>query len=105
MGGFAITLGVITYEEITKCKEPPWPPRIIATGIVFGLLDIFSLVSDELASIMAIGIVAAALVTKGFNPNCGCQGNATPPCPRSCATAQPASYHALAAPAPQQMPQ
>ena len=98
LGSFAISLGIICYLEIAKCKEAPWPPRIIGTGIVFGMIDLFSLISEELASVFAIGFVLAAVVSKGFSPSCGCTGDAQPPCPHPCATAQPASYQNLAQP-------
>lgn len=95
MGCFAIVLGIICYQDIAKCKEAPWPPRIIGAGIVFGLLSLFALVAEELANLVAVGIVLAlglATITKkgGFQPECG---------PHSCATAQPSSYQSLAAPA------
>src|ERR1700751_1457685 len=85
-GSFAITLGVIVYSEIRTCKEAPWPPRIIGTGIVFGMIDLLSMVNDDLASVFAIGFVLAAIVGKLF---------VKPSCTHTCATAQPASYKSL----------
>jgi len=101
---FAVTLGVISYMEISKCKEAPWPPRIIGTGIVFGMISLAALLSEELASVFAVGFVLAALVSKGFSPNCGCPQGQTPPCKHPCATAQPSSYQSLAGPSAQQQP-
>jgi|SRR5215469_14273912 len=103
-GSFAITLGVICYMEISKCKEAPWPPRIIGTGIVFGMIDLASMINDELAAVFAIGFVLAALVSKGFSPSCGCAQGQTPPCKHPCATAQPSSYQSLAEPSAPQQP-
>lgn len=56
---FLIVLGIISYNDISKCKQLPWPPRIVATAIAFGVLDLFSFVSEELASVIAIGFVLA----------------------------------------------
>lgn len=56
---FLIVLGLISYNDITKCKQLPWPPRIVATAIAFGVLDLFSIVSGDLAAVIAIGFVLA----------------------------------------------
>jgi hypothetical protein len=82
---FAITVGIITWGDIKECHEMPWPPRIVAAGLAFGMLDIFSIVSEELSGVIAIGIVLAAIVNKGFTANCQ----------HAEATAQPASYTTL----------
>lgn len=70
VGAFLITIGVITWGEIKHCHELPWPPKFVAVAITFGLLDLFSILSEDLASVVAIGIVLAALVNKGFTVNC-----------------------------------
>ena len=36
------------------------------TGLVFAMLDLFSLLSNELAAVMAVGVVLALIVNKGF---------------------------------------
>lgn len=83
--GWVIVVGMIAYGDISKCKQLPWPPRIVAAALVFGLLDLFSALSEELAGIVAIGIVIAAVVNKGFAATCD----------HAEATAQPASYQSL----------
>lgn len=86
---WAIVVGLVIYRHIRCPGGPqlPWPPQLIAPALGFGMLDIFgAFVSDEIASVMALGLVVAALVTKGFQPVCG---------PHPCATAQPASYKNL----------
>ena len=70
VAGFALTIGTITYYDVKTCKTLPWPPRIVASALVFGILDLFSILSPELAGIVAIGIVLASLVNKGFTSNC-----------------------------------
>lgn len=85
LAGFAITVGMITYGDVSKCHDVPWPPRIVATALVFGLLDLFSVVSEELAGVVAIGVVLASIVNKGFASDCQHAG----------ATIQPASYTSL----------
>jgi hypothetical protein len=85
---FLVTIGTISWGEIKECHELPWPPKFIAAGITFGMLDLFSILSEDLASVIAIGIVLAALVNKGFTTNCQhAQG-----------TVQPASYQTLQTP-------
>jgi hypothetical protein len=86
VAGFVITLAIISYSEVSRCKQLPWPPRIIGTGLVFGLLDLFSFVSEELAGVVAIGIVLAAIVNKGFVTNCS---------HTEAGTTQPPSYKSL----------
>jgi membrane protein CcdC involved in cytochrome C biogenesis len=87
VGGFIITVGMISYYEIKNCHTIPWPPRIVATGIVFGMIDLFSIFSPELAGVIAVGFILAAIVNKGFNTSGDCQ--------HSEATIAPASYDAL----------
>lgn len=70
VGAFLITIGVISWGEIKECHELPWPPKFVGAAITFGLLDLFSILSEDLASVIAIGIVLAALVNKGFTVNC-----------------------------------
>jgi len=55
-------------------------------GVTFGLLDVFSMFNEELSGVIAIGLVLAVLVNKGFVPdNCSHQG----------CTTQPASFKSL----------
>lgn len=84
---FMICIGAITYQDVKNCQDMPWPPRIIATGIVFGILDLFSIISEELAAVIALGIVLGfgmnslpikGVALPGFGPHCDhpCQGTA-----------------------------
>ncbi len=70
LAGFAITVGMITWGDFSKCSSLPWPPRIVAAAMVFAILDLFSALSEELAGVIAIGIVLAAIVNKGFATDC-----------------------------------
>lgn len=70
LAAFAITIGIITYYDVKQCKQLPWPPRFIAAGLAFGLMDLFSFISEELAGLLALGIVLAAIVNKGFVSDC-----------------------------------
>lgn len=85
---FAIVIILISWRDIADCKELPWPPRFVATAIVFGLLDLASGLLGEVAPLVAVGIVVAALVNNTF---------ATPDCFARLAysTEQPASYQNL----------
>lgn len=76
IGGFVITAGMISYWDIHDCHELPWPPRIVATGLVFGMLDLFSLASPELSGIMAIGFMLAMIVNSKIHSVC----QTTKPC-------------------------
>lgn len=67
IGGFVLTVGTISYYEIKQCHELPWPPRIVATGAVFALLDVFSLALPELSGVIAIGF-ALAMILNTLNP-------------------------------------
>lgn len=91
---FALCAGMISYQDITKCHDLPFPPRLIGAAITFGMLDLFSFLSEELASIMALGITlgffintihppAAQKGSGGFLPgafaaNCDCRCSSTP---------------------------
>lgn len=65
MFAFLLAISAITYWHIKKCKELPWPPQYIYTALVFALLDIFSFLSEELASVTSIGFVIAIFVAEG----------------------------------------
>ena len=67
---FALAVAVIAYEDMSKCHRLPWPPRIIYTGLVFAMLDLLSLLSEELAGVMSVGVVLAIIVNKGFVGEC-----------------------------------
>lgn len=82
---FLITIITLTWADIKNCHDLPWPPRYIGAGITFGMLDLFSIVSEELASVVAIGIVMAVVINKGFKPDCMHSGG----------TVQPASYNSI----------
>lgn len=82
---FLISIIILAWRDIKTCHDLPWPPRFIGAGITFGILDMFSVVSEELASVVAIGIVLAVAVNTGFKPKCQhAQG-----------TVQPASYESV----------
>jgi hypothetical protein len=85
IAAFVVCAGMITYGDISQCKEMPWPPRIVAAALVFGLLDLFSGVAEELTGVIAIGIAIAAIVNKGFASSCE----------HAEATSQPSSYQSL----------
>lgn len=62
VASFLIVLGVVTYQEVRYCHDLPWPPRLVATGMVFLFLDLFGAVAPELAGVMAIGMVLAMII-------------------------------------------
>jgi len=66
LAAFALAVIIIAYYDVHTCHRLPWPPRIILTGLVFAMLDLFSLVSQELAGVIAVGVVLALIVNKGF---------------------------------------
>jgi hypothetical protein len=71
---FLVSIGVQSYHEIRPapngCGDLPWPPRLIYTGIVFALLDLFSGFNEDLAGVIAIGFVIAQVLNKGFITDC-----------------------------------
>lgn len=80
LGAFVIFVGIHTYWELRNCHDLPWPPHFIGAGIALGLLDLFSFVNEDLASVMAIGLVLASVVQKGFTGDCShkCTGTSAP---------------------------
>lgn len=48
----------------------PWPPRFVAVGLTFTMLDLFSVVSEGLAGVMAVGFTIAIIVN-ALNPKQG----------------------------------
>jgi hypothetical protein len=102
--GFVLAASIITYQDVKNCHDLPWPPRLIATGLFFGLLDMFSLVSEQLAAVMATGVVIGFALNTFTPVKTGGGGIAPrlgdafrPSCkPHSCTgTAQPASYQSI----------
>lgn len=59
---YAVSLGIITWDEVKTCHNLPWPPRFVGAAIVFGMIDIVGALNEELANIFAIGFVAALLI-------------------------------------------
>lgn len=106
---FVACVAAIFYFDLKKCHDLPWPPRLIMTGLVFGLLDLFSFVSEELSTVMTVGFVIALFVNKAFVGDCSHQelgtaqvkdmsflsSNVTPLPPFQ---GQPPSYSAFATP-------
>jgi len=92
LAAFVIAVAVISYEDLHTCHRLPWPPRIIFTGLFFGLTALLSILNEELAAVVAIGAVLAILVNRGFVGDC------TPI--TAAATTQPASAAFLVSPTP-----
>ena len=77
---FAIALGIISWKDITKCHQMPWPPRFIGAGLTFGMLSLLYDFSEEFANVLAMGFLVALVVSGVKNPNCN-HGNCGTPCP------------------------
>jgi hypothetical protein len=79
---FMITVAFISYFDVKdrKGKDLPWPPRIVATGMVFAMLDLFGGFQPELSSVMAFGFMIAIIIAAKLKPtviNCKCLSQAT----------------------------
>lgn len=78
---FAVTVAWIIFQDIKQCRRLPWPARIIAVGILFGILDLVSLLNEELAGVVAVGMTLAALVNTQpggkLAPDCNPTGTAS----------------------------
>lgn len=98
---FLIAAGTISYYDLKKCKMLPWPPRLIKTGLVFGILDLVSIFNEEIAGVTAIGLVIATFVQNGWvsdceHPQATGQPQKTKFIGNSLATPQPQSYSQFA---------
>ena len=71
IGGFVVVAGYISYNEVKYCHEMPWPPRIVATGLVFAFLELFSGFAPELAAVIAIGFALGMIVNNKILVNKG----------------------------------
>ena len=78
MYAFLLAISAITYWHIKKCKELPWPPQYIYTGLVFLLLDVFSLFNEEISGVTSIGFVIAIFVKEGWIADCEHGGTGQP---------------------------
>lgn len=88
VGSFAVVLAIITYGDLRTCQELPWPPRFMATGLVFGILAALGDAIGDLAPVVAVGLVLAALINRGFRqPDCNAR--------LAAATVQPSSYQVV----------
>jgi hypothetical protein len=72
-----LTVGAIVYYDMKDCHRLPWPPRIIYAGIAYGLLDLLAFFSEEIAGVMAIGIVIGTFVTNGWKADNPCPGTSS----------------------------
>lgn len=63
--GFVVVASMITYKDLKGCGQLPWPPRFVATGLVFSLLDIMgaSETLSPLSAVMAVGFVIAMVIS------------------------------------------
>lgn len=68
--GFVLSVTIITWMDLKECHQIPWPPRIVACAITFSLLDLFSDISAELASVVAVGFILAMIINKGYVADC-----------------------------------
>lgn len=65
---FALVILLISYNDIVGCRQQtgspdlPFPPRFVATGIVFGMLDILSGILGDIAPLVGGGFVLAMLI-------------------------------------------
>lgn len=68
---FAVVVGVISWQDIQCNKQAgavkgqlqlPFPPRIVAAGVVFILLDMVSSIVGDAAGLVGAGIVFSMLV-------------------------------------------
>lgn len=66
MWAFLLAAGAISWYEMKDCHRLPWPPRLIYTAMTFGALEITAAFSESITGVMAIGIVIALFVNKGF---------------------------------------
>lgn len=82
---FIVAIIGLTWRDIHDCHDLPWPPRYIGAGITFGMLDILSQFQEELAGVVAVGIVLAIVINKGFKAQCN----------HSEGTVQPISYESI----------
>lgn len=104
IGCFIVVCLMITWQELKNCHALPFPTRLIATGVVFGLLDIASGLLGSVALVVGVGYtVAIAICTVAPNKTCTLRLNTTSDCNAylASATSQPSSYQALA---PAQVP-
>ena len=78
MWAYFLAVSAITYFHMKKCRELPWPPQYIYTGLVFIMLDIFSLLNEELSGLTSIGFVIAIFLKEGFIAHCEHGGTSQP---------------------------
>lgn len=78
MWAYFLSISAITYWHIKKCKELPWPPQYIYTGLVFIMLDVFSLFQEELSGLTSIGFVIAIFLKEGWIAECEHGGTGQP---------------------------
>lgn len=90
---FAVAVGLISWNEIKTCHDLPWPPRFVFAGLTFGMLDMLSLIDEDLAGVIAVGFVLALALpfaesvetartskatTNPFTANCNHQSTGQP---------------------------
>lgn len=98
---FFVAVGLVTWQEIKCCRDLPWPPRYVYTGLTFGLLDLVSLADEDLAGVIAIGFVLAiALQLAGSTTGSTRNPFTTPQCNHQ-STAQPSTTADLSGGLPQ----
>jgi hypothetical protein len=78
-------LAIVTWSEIKFCHDMPWPPRLVGTGIVYGMIDVIGILSDPLANVFAIGFTVVLLMqvlsdnwSGPLQPNCNHSGTQQP---------------------------
>lgn len=68
--GFLLSVSIISYYQMKECHRLPWPPRIIYTGLAFVAIDLASMFNEEIAGVVAIGLVIALWLNKEWSADC-----------------------------------
>jgi hypothetical protein len=67
---FVIICGTIAYYDLKQCHRLPWPPRFIFAGLTFLLMEAVSIFDEQVAGVVAVGMVIAILLKDGFVSDC-----------------------------------
>lgn len=58
---YLLSIGIVSWAAIKKGYYP-WPPMVMRTSIAYALLSLMSIVSEDLAVMLASGFLLAQLI-------------------------------------------
>jgi uncharacterized membrane protein HdeD (DUF308 family) len=65
LSAWIVSMGILSWDQVTKDRQAPVPGTLVAASVVFALLGFVSEVAPTPAALMGWGLVAAQAIAFG----------------------------------------